>query len=168
LISQLYLHSYADGIYLCGDLNARVGNKYDFIEGIDTDVPKRANVDKVCNKYGDLLLDFLKDTKMLIVNGRLGKDSDKYTNVTKKGKSTVDYILTSHDSLKNCTFFDILNVYDELCKNNLQSLISDNCRVPDHSMLYMRFYISSYIVEGNDCDNGVHIPNKNMYNLRYA
>ena len=41
LLSIVYLESHTDLFVLCGDLNARIGRKVDFINGIDNSTPRQ-------------------------------------------------------------------------------------------------------------------------------
>ena len=41
----------SDLVCVCGDLNARIGNKVDFIEGVDVIKP-RISIDSVINNHG--------------------------------------------------------------------------------------------------------------------
>ena len=92
----MYTCNYADGMYLCGDYNARVGRGSDIINDVD-DLPDRKIIDNVKNSHGDVLLEFLRDTQTCILNGRLTADFDNYTSLSTRGKSVVDYIITPHD-----------------------------------------------------------------------
>ena len=53
IINFIHIHSCSsDAIYLCGDLNSRLGTKQDFIKGIDM-VEDRQVIDKFSNKHGE-------------------------------------------------------------------------------------------------------------------
>ena len=78
LISQLYLNSYADNVFVAGDFNARIGSRLDFIEHMDL-LNKRHVLDKTINSYCDSFLEFIKDVKMCIVNGRVTPEFDNFT-----------------------------------------------------------------------------------------
>ena len=53
---------------ICGDFNSRCGDMVDFI-GVDN-VHERNVVDYNVNKYGHLLIDFLLNSNMCMLNGR--------------------------------------------------------------------------------------------------
>ena len=73
-VNELYTYSYADSMFICGDLNARIGNKCDHIMDID-DIPPRISIDEIVNWHGKSLL----DSKFCILNGRICPENDKYT-----------------------------------------------------------------------------------------
>ena len=52
LLSQVYLYTEADAIYICGDLNSRIGRVDDYINDID-DIPSRVALDDFDNHHGD-------------------------------------------------------------------------------------------------------------------
>ena len=88
----------------------------------------RQNDDQVINSYGNMMIDFCKNTNLLILNGRLGNVRNN-KQVTCKDRSTVDYIL--------CTsgLFDVLQNL-EVC--NFDHLFSDA-----HSPLTVNLNINS-------------------------
>ena len=91
LLEQVYMYQNIGKLYICGDFNARCGDIQDFIEGVDN-VQKRHVIDDVSNRNGDLPIEFLVDCNMCMLNGRTG--SHDFTNISSKGKSVVDYVLT--------------------------------------------------------------------------
>ena len=101
LISQLYLNSYADNVFVAGDFNARIGGRLDFIERMDL-LNKCHVLDKTINWYCDSFLEFIKDVKMCILNGRVTPEFDNFTCFNRNGCSIVDYIITDYDSLNKC------------------------------------------------------------------
>ena len=68
----------------------------------------RQNDDRITNNYGNMMIDFCKNTNLLILNGRLGNEKNN-KQVTCKERSTVDYF--------RCTYglFDVLQNL-EVCK----------------------------------------------------
>ena len=133
------MNSYADNVFVAGDFNARIGNRLDFIEHMDL-LKKRHVLDKTINSYCDSFLEFIKDIKMCIVNGRVTPEFDNYTCFNRNGCSIVDYIITDYDSLdkcKKCKVFSINEIINE--NNNLKSMISSSCKVPDHSVVMVEF-----------------------------
>ena len=101
-ISHLY-SSECDVTYMCGDVNARIGNKQDFINGIDQLLPRNV-LDETCNKHGEALLEFLIENKLCIVNGRINNEesNDNFTFVSTRGRSVVDYFIVSVENLETC------------------------------------------------------------------
>ncbi len=65
------------------------------------------------SKYGEMLIDFLRDSKCCVIDGRVGHDD--FTLVYVKGKSVVDYITVPHESMNNRVNFCVLS-RDELIK----------------------------------------------------
>ena len=148
-MSRLYELDYANDIFICGDLNSRVGKTDDFIETID-DIPVRSVIDCDKNYYGDRLIEFLKDSKFCMLNGRLTSDLNNFTFVSTRGLSVVDYILVPHVTLKSCKYFRVDCMSDILNQFTLFDLLSPSCKQPDHSLLSIAFtpnYCTSTTVE---------------------
>ena len=122
----------ADAVYLCGDFNARVGNGKDIIEGLDDlDLPDR----KVLNATKNALLEFMRDMKLCILNGRLDPNRDNFTFHSTRGQSVVDYFLVPHDCISHCRHMNVQLTNTMIDNYNLSHLISERCRPPDHSVL---------------------------------
>ena len=49
---------------------------------------------------GTCFLDFLKDNRLSIANGRYGDKSNDFTYISRKGRSVVDYICFRHDEIE--------------------------------------------------------------------
>ncbi len=67
-ITELYINSEAEIIYVCGDLNGRTGNLKDLIDDIDH-LPSRTNIDHIVHGHGEAIatdckLYFLKEWNM--------------------------------------------------------------------------------------------------------
>ena len=90
---------------------------------------------------------------MCILNGRITPHFNNYTCISTKGRSVVDYFLTSHMSIKFCKQFSVHKVDDLIAKFNLQGLISNRCKPPDHSVLKLTL---SYSISETD-----HFLNRN-------
>ena len=118
---------------ILGDLNARTGNKLDYIEDEDNSdliLPgdyrtdsvatfPRGNMDKGTNTYGDALISLCKNVPLRICNGRkLGDIQGQYTCHKWNGQSSVDYCLSSPDTFQDILFLKI---------GNLVPLLSDHC-----------------------------------------
>ena len=55
-----------------GDVNARTKQLLDYIPDIDGDlIPERSNPDQIKNHHGEAFLTFLKDSRNIILNGRI-------------------------------------------------------------------------------------------------
>ena len=95
-----------DAIYLCRDVNARLGSKQDFITEIDN-IPHHYVIEKVCNKHGNVCHDFLLDSKFCIVNGRISPEFNNFTSISPKGSAVVDYFMVPIDNLSTCKQFKV-------------------------------------------------------------
>ena len=145
----------ANMVLVCGDFNGRIGGKSDCIDVIDK-VPERKPIDKICNKHGDSLVEFMKESKMCALNGRY--PSDNFTCISSKGKSVVDYMIVPHDCLSDCISFDVLLCSELISKFNLQQNLHSRCKIPDHSVLCVNLVIcfesisadSKYIYDHDD------------------
>ena len=138
LITQLYLCCDFDRIFLCGDFNARIGNLNDNIPDVDS-LSDRISIDITRSGHCDMFLEFLKDSKLCVINGRVTPERDNYTCVSGRGKSVVDYIITPHDCLGECSECEVELTNDLLEKYDCMSLLSSTCKAPDHSLLTVKF-----------------------------
>ena len=82
----------------------------DFVEGIN-DLNHRDIVDFSVNKYGHLLIEFLLNSNVCILNGRNSNLND-FTCITSIGRSVVDYCLVNHDYLSIFSEFNVHKVTD--------------------------------------------------------
>ncbi len=128
---------------MCGDCNARLGNKQDCILDIGN-APKRFILDKATNKHGDALYEFLLDCKRCIVNGQVTPEFNNWTSISTKGKSVVDCVIVPMECLDICATFKVLTA---------RSIISEYCNiadvdldlpdiVPDHSVIMLELNIN--------------------------
>ncbi|XP_051813220.1 uncharacterized protein LOC110949666 isoform X1 [Acanthochromis polyacanthus] len=152
LLSLLYRLD-VDCSYLCGDFNARISNLKDYI---DTDeIPIRNALDLSSNKHGEAFIEFLKDAKCCVLNGRLNSDADNFTSASVRGKAVVDYIITPHKDIKSCLE---INVYtpSELAEkigSEALDLIGPQSRLPDHSLLSLKFRTGEFVLPKQDNSN---------------
>lgn len=70
LLAQMYSLSDVDAVYVCGDFNGRIGKLNDCITDVDDMLP-RTTIDSFVNGYGQALVEFLKDAKCCVLNGRI-------------------------------------------------------------------------------------------------
>ena len=161
LLSQLYLHDKGDLILMCGDFNARIGKETD-LANFDH-IPNRVALDTCKNGYCDIFLDFLKDSKCCVLNGRFAKDN--FTS-THRGNAVVDYILTPHDCFKNCLNFDVLLMNDLLSEYDLFSQISAQSKPPDHSVLCVDIVFDKSTATKTQ-ENMVNCKNKKWNTKKY-
>ena len=79
-------------VIVCGDFSARCGGLSD-VDG----EPSRCCVDLVKNGQGELLVDCMRSSGLVFVNGRQGRD--QFTCISSRGKSVVDYCLVPEEEL---------------------------------------------------------------------
>ena len=72
---------------------------------------------------------------MCILNGRLTPLNDGFTSVSSKGAAVVDYIAISQENFTNCESFQVLPCSEIVNQCNLQLMLGDKCKLPDHSIL---------------------------------
>ncbi len=89
LITQLYMYQDHDFVCICGDFNARIGNMNDIVNDID-DVCKRKTLDNIKGGHGETFIEFVKDCKVAILNGRISPEKDNYTCISFNHKTVVD------------------------------------------------------------------------------
>ncbi|CAC5381001.1 unnamed protein product [Mytilus coruscus] len=128
LTRQVYMYQNLGKFYIVGDFNSRCSDTSDFIEGVD-ELPIRESIDQGSNANGDLLIDFLVDCNICMINDRKGKQD--FTCISKRGKSVVDYIFTTHENLNSCIDFNVKTMSDITDCLDLQEC----SQIPDHSVL---------------------------------
>ncbi len=84
LITQLYINSEIDMIYICGDFNGRTGSLKD-------------GIDDIVHGHGEDCVNIVLDCKLCILNGCLHPQNDNFTYISNQGRSVVDYICVPHD-----------------------------------------------------------------------
>ena len=107
-------------------------------------MPQRVAVDNTVNQYGHHLLDFLKHTKLCMLNGRISPYLDNFTCVSSRGRSFVDYIITPQICLSTCKNFKVITCKDAMETFNLETCIGERCKPSDHSILSLNFAISYF------------------------
>jgi len=112
ILAQLYLYQDADLMFMCGDINGRIGKLLDATD-IDN-LPNRTVIDDVTKGHGQSFIEFLNDSKHCILNGRFDPQYDNYTCISHKGKSVVDYIVTPHDCFYKCSDFKVITNSDAI------------------------------------------------------
>ena len=93
LVAGIYKFQNDGLIFICGNFNSRCGLNDDFIVGID-DIPERNVIDFTSNAYDNILIEFLINSNMCMLNGRNCINKD-FTSVSTKGLAVVDYCLVS-------------------------------------------------------------------------
>lgn len=101
-----------------------------------------------------LFLEFLKDSKCCILNGRLNPENDNFTSISVRGKAVADYIVTSHVDMKTCIGFNVYTPSELIDRVGPESfnLIGDHSRLPDHSVLCLRFQVGEVFNTQNNVD----------------
>ena len=132
LVSLAYKVYNSDIVIFCGDFNARVGNKSDYVESVD-ELPQRVVLDTVTNDHGQSLINFCLLTNMCIVNGRVCPLNDSYTSVSHRGRAVVDYIITTHENIYDIDWFKVWSTGDLISEFNLVE--EGGCKVSDHNMV---------------------------------
>ena len=168
LLSIVYLASNTDLFVLCGDFNARIGTKIDFIKGIDNISPRKS-IDQTVNGHGNVFIEFLLESKLCVLNGRVTPQSDDFTFVSTRGKSVVDFIAVPHENIVLCKSLVVNTMSDLLKKYDLYHQSSENCKVSDHSVLTVVINIP---MGNNNMNSKIEMKafspqriNKNKYNF---
>ncbi len=130
-----------DYILFGGDLNARIGSLCDNEPDIDIPLPNRIPLDDTHNSHGQSFIQFLKDCKMCVLNGRFDPNWDNYTYIA-RGKSVVDYFFCAHKMLDYCHDFRVMTSKELADKYSLHALIGNRSKLSDHSLIKMRLSIS--------------------------
>ena len=65
-----------------------------------------------------------------------------------KGKSVVDYILTSNDALSTSKYFDTISCNEFVSKHELSNLVGGHSKIPDKSILILDVELNSYPMVG--------------------
>ncbi len=132
LVSFLYEHCNEDLTVLFGDINARISDKKDYIEGID-DLPPRVDIDEGINDHGKSFLNFLIQTNMCVVNGRINPLKDNFTSVSQLGRAVVDYFAIPNEELHFVEDFEVIPVNEYITLNRVSQVAPS--RVSDHSII---------------------------------
>ena len=136
LLGLSYQTTEFETVVVAGDFNGRIGAALDYIPEIDC-IPKRQVLDSNTNAHGEALLEFLKEGKLCVVNGRVTPNYDNFTSISGRGKAVVDYILTPHSNLEQITKCEVISV-KELCE---KIEYKPSCKLPDHSIVYCELNI---------------------------
>lgn len=109
LLKQVYNYQKLGRFLICGDLNSRIGQNSDFVEGVDV-VRPRTIVDFYENRQGDKFIEFLYDVNFATLNGRF-TDSN-FTYITPSGRSVVDYMCVPYEEMESIQTFKIVSISD--------------------------------------------------------
>ncbi len=150
----------------CGDINARIGKMLDYEIDIDTNLPARVPIDLIENSHGKQFVDFLKNTKLCVLNGRFNVKLDNFTTVG-RGKSVVDYLFCPHTMLEMCKDFAVYTCRDMANRYDYAHLIGRRSKLPDHSLLKVNINTLAMssppedLPQSNDVPNVTDIPRLN-------
>ena len=150
LLQLTYAFEDCDDMVLFGDFNGRIGELADYIIDVD-DIPERNAIDFTVNKHGEKLIEFLREAKIGVVNGRVTTDQDDFTSVSPNGTSVVDYMLTGYESItkvETCKVLLMLPLVDKLNIGHVG-------RISDHSVLMMKIHTVDHDVY---CDANQNPP----------
>ena len=139
----LYAHD-TDLFFICGDLNGRIGNMNDVLLNTE-DIPSRHVVDHTVNSHGEALVNFLKEISGCVLNGRFNVNDQHYTSVSSKGKSVVDYLITSTEHFSYVNDLKVYLMHDLIEQYELHTLLHDRCKSPDHSFICMTIDVSGFM-----------------------
>ena len=94
-----------------GDLNARKKDLVDFIPDLDGNlVPPRENPDGVKNNHGGYFIQFLKDNRAGILNGRVTPQFNNFTFLSTRGRSVPDYLFSPLHHIRYCKKIEVMTV----------------------------------------------------------
>jgi hypothetical protein len=127
LLQLMYQVTECDSVVVGGDFNGRIGNKVDYIPDIDN-ITGRKPLDLDSNSHGEALFEFLKESKMGVINSCVTTQHDNYTSVSGRGKAVVDYLITPHTYLDHIVECSVHTVKD-LCDSRSYN---PDCKLPDH------------------------------------
>ena len=136
LLEQVYAYQNMGQMFICSDVNSRVGTDTDYIKDMD-DMRPRDTIDHMSNSNGDRLLDFLLDCGICMVNGRICEN--KFTHVSHRENSAVDYILTPYEQLIRINDFSITYMSDLINTFQMQG----SSKIPDNYPLTWSFTVSN-------------------------
>jgi hypothetical protein len=164
LTSEIFTQIEADSVLFCGDLNSRIGELQESIEQIDN-IQKRTPIDKVKNSHGQDFIDFLRDTKMCVLNGRSNVDNDNYTFVSNRGISVVDYMFCPQMELDLYQNFRVHLLNDVITRQGLMSHLDAGTYVSDHSVLEVEIMCDQHEYYGEDYNEILESNVRRRYNF---
>ena len=138
-LSLVYIYNECDAVFLCGDLNSRIGSLDDTSDFDDINIPYRKIIDKTTNQHGNAFIEFLNEAKMCVLNGRFDNDDDNFTSVSPRGRAVVDYICVPHENFEQCVSFKVMTSRSIVNDGNLTHLLRERSQVPDHSAIVFEF-----------------------------
>lgn len=155
LLTQIYMHSESDYMFIGADFNARIGTRSD-LSTDKHDVPIRNVLDRKLNQHGNDLIEFLNDSNFCVLNGRFGRGN--YTSISRKGKAVVDYICVPLDTFSAIKYCKVLTMQELADEHRLHGLLGERSRLPDHSAILTQIELdySSYESTTDNVDQRKH------------
>ena len=167
-LPNIYRYQTLGNIFICGDVNGLCGDLEDFISGVDA-IGHRDVVDFKTNFYGEVLIEFLINTNMFILNDRNYLRND-FTSVSMKGLSVVDYCLVSHDALSAFSSFDVIRTVELINRvNDINSLAPSS--IPNHSVISWKMNFDNFIntcTQNEECLNTTSYDKFDVSNVPYT
>ena len=110
------------------------------IEEVADSVPKRVILDAASpNTHGKELIEFVRDVRMVVLNGRGSSNNDSFTFISTNGSSVVDYCLIP---IEQWNLIGPLSVLSPLEVSHRFHIPID-CSLPDHSILLWSIKLDS-------------------------
>ena len=109
----------------------------DYINSVDS-LRSRVTIDPTTNRHGDAFVEFLHESKMCVLNGRVTPEFDNFTSISTRGSAVVDYIAVPHSTFDLCTDFRIRTSTDLIDELELCHMLSNICKAPDHAVLVLQ------------------------------
>lgn len=120
-LQEIILKNPSAFVIIGGDFNCRVGNLNPSSEEICHDSylsELRESLDSVVNKKGKMLVEFMEERSLILLNGRLPSDTPgNFTYISSLGKSVIDLVwcnLPSINYIQNLNVADHIVVSDHL------------------------------------------------------
>ena len=112
ILIALLLNLSPTNFCLVGDLNARIGEKQVLNSNLIQKLPHineiRFSKDKIVNRNGKRLMDFVDDLGGIVLNGRTNGDaSAEFSFCGGGGSSVIDYCICSHSLLSYIDEFSV-------------------------------------------------------------
>ncbi|VDI16798.1 Hypothetical predicted protein [Mytilus galloprovincialis] len=153
LLQQVHEYQNLGRIIICGDLNSRVGQNSDYVEGVDIIRPRNV-VDFCENHQGDKFINFLCDINFAMLNGRF--NDHEFTYIAPAGRSVVDYMCVPYEDIEYVHSFSVLTM--SKCINEINYMPE---KIPDHSLLLCDLIIGcKYDSNTTNCDINSDDQNK--------
>ena len=147
---QIFRYQNDGNFAIVGDFNSRIGERSDYIEGVDM-MEEREVVDTKENAYCDLFCDFLVSANCVVLNGRKNSLND-FTCVSTRGHSVVDYIVMPHHLIDEYSNFEVFRASALFTSAQCTGVIDPTTgNLPDHSLL------KCYIKRNSNNDENGHM-----------